>query len=169
MFWRIWAHPTMERKAITGTNSAATLCTRALFQLTARISDGLSGTWLKPNHNGVPTAPKVVGTEFMTNVRMATFTGSKPNPTRRGAAIAAGVPKPLAPSIMNGNDHPTIINWATGLELTALNHSPMTRSAPERRIVCDSKMAPQIIDIGVKAESAPFRTVAFTRLASSRE
>src|SRR5215472_2713561 len=118
-----------------GTTNAATLCTRALFQLTARISDGLSGTWLKPNHNGVPTAPKVVGTEFMTNVRMATFTGSKPNPTRRGAAIAAGVPKPLAPSIMNGKDHPTIINWAIGLGLTLLSHPLMMTSAPDLRIV----------------------------------
>src|SRR5215471_16135942 len=154
---------------MTGTNNAATLCTRALFQLTDRISYGVSGTWLKPNHIGVPTAPNVVGTEFITNVRTATLTGSKPNPTSRGAAIAAGVPKPLAPSIMNGKHHPTIINWATGLELTSLSHVPMTRSAPERRIVCASRIAPQIIDIGVRAESAPFTTVAFTRLGSSRE
>ena len=35
--------------------------------------------------------------------------------------------------------------------------------------VRDSKMAPQIIDIGVKAESAPFTTVALTRLGSSRK
>src|SRR5215510_10191860 len=159
----------MELKAITGTNNAATLCTRALFQLTDRISDGLSGTWLKPNHIGVPTAPKVVGTEFITSVRMATLTGSKPNPTSRGAAIAAGVPKPLAPSIMNGKVHPTIINCATGLELTPLSHVPMVRSAPERRRVCDSRIAPEIIDIGVKAESVPFTTVALTRFASSRE
>src|SRR5215467_6943601 len=159
----------MERKAMTGTNKAATLCTRALFQLTERISNGLSGTWLKPNHMGVPTAPKVVGTEFIIKVRMATLTGSKPNPTSRGAAIAAGVPKPLAPSIMKGKDHPTIINWATGLELTSLSLLPITRSAPERRIVCDSRRAPAIIDIEVKAESVPFTTVALTRLASSRE
>src|SRR5215471_20934518 len=168
-FCRVWAQPTIDRKAMTGTINAATLCTRALFQLTDRISDALRGTWLNPNHIGVPTAPKVVGTEFIISVRTATLTGSKPNPTNRGAAIAAGVPKPLAPSIMNGKDHPTIINWATGLELTSFSHVPMTRSVPERRIVFDSRMAPQIIDIGVKAESVPFRTVALTRFASSRE
>src|SRR5215469_8536253 len=168
-FWRIWAHPTTKRKAMIGTNSAATVCTRALFQLTNRISDGLSGTWLNPNHIGVPTAPKVAGTEFITNVRIATRTAPKPRPTSSGAAIAAGVPKPLEPSIMNGKAHPTIINWATGLGLTSLSHSSMTRSAPERCIVFESRIAPQIIDIGVKAESVPFTTVALTRLGSSRE
>src|SRR5262249_55008214 len=143
--------------------------TRALFQLTDRISDGLRGTWLKPNHIGVPTAPKVAGTEFITNARIATRTGSKPRPTSRGAAIAAGGPEPLEPSSMNGNAQPTIINWATGLGLTSLSHSPMICSAPERRIVCDSRIAPQMIDMGVKAESIPFTTVAFTRFGSNRE
>src|SRR6516162_4877562 len=152
-----------------GTKSAATLFTRALFQLTDKISDGLNCTWLKPNHIGVPTAPKVTGTVFITNVRIATRTASKPRPTSRGAAIAAGVPKPLAPSILNGHAHPTIINWATGLALTSVSHSPMVPSAPERRIAWDSRTAPQIIDIGVKAESAPFTTVVLTRLGSSRE
>src|SRR5499427_6692683 len=152
-----------------GTNSAATLFTKALFQLTDKISDGLSAAWLKPNHIGVPTAPKVTGTEFITRVRIATRTASKPRPTSSGAAIAAGVPNPLEPSIMYEKAHPTIISWATGLGLTSLSHSSMVRSAPERRIVSDNRIAPQIIDIGVKAESVPFTTVAFTRLASSRE
>src|SRR5215467_14951731 len=94
-FWRIWGHPTTKRRARIGTKSAATLFTRALFQLTDRISDGLNCTWLKPNHIGVPTAPKVAGTEFITRARIATRAPSKPRPTRSGAAIAAGVPKPL--------------------------------------------------------------------------
>jgi hypothetical protein len=42
---------------------------------------------------GVPTAPKVAGTEFITSVRPATWFASKPRATSRGAAIAAGVPK----------------------------------------------------------------------------
>src|SRR5215469_18639575 len=126
-----------------GTKRAATLFTRALFQLTDRISEGLNCAWLKPNHIGVPTAPKVTGTEFMTRVRIATGVASKPRPTSRGAAIAAGVPNPLAPSIMNEKAHPTIISWATGLGLTSLSHSPMVRSAPECRIVWDNRIAPQ--------------------------
>src|SRR5499426_2833474 len=101
-----------------GTTSAATVCTSALFQLTDRISDGLSGTWLKPNHIGVPTAPKVFGTVFVIKVRTVTPTASKPRPTGGGAVIAAGVPKPRAPSIMNGRAHPTIFSWETGLGLT---------------------------------------------------
>src|SRR5262249_38286894 len=135
----------------------------------ARISDGLRGTWLKPNHMGVPTAPKVAGTAFIIKVRIVTPTASKPRLTRRGAAIAAGVPKPLEPSIMNGKAHPTIINWATGFGLTLLSHSLIVPSAPERRIVWDSRIAPQIIEIGVRAESAPFTTVALTKLGSSRK
>src|SRR6516164_518952 len=166
-FFLISAQPTRKRKATIGTNSVAPVCTSALFQLSDRISDGLRGTWLKPNHIGVPTAPKVHGTAFIIKVRIVTPTGLKPSPTRRGAAIAAGVPKPLEPSIMNGKAHPTIINWATGFGLTLLSHSLMMPSAPDLRIVRDRRMAPQMIDIGVKAESAPFTTVALTRLGSS--
>jgi hypothetical protein len=81
-----------------GTKSTATLFTRALFQLTDRISDGLSGAWLKPNHIGVPAAPKVTGTEFIISVRIATRTAIAAHLLAGLGFDAAGVPNPLEPS-----------------------------------------------------------------------
>ena len=63
-----------------------------------------------PNHTGVPMAPKMTGMVLVTKQNRATFTGAKPKLKSMGAAIAAGVPKPLAPSIRNANAQPTIIN-----------------------------------------------------------
>ena len=67
---RVSAHSTRKRKATIGTNSVAAVCTSALFQLNDRISDGLRGTWLKPNYIGVPTAPNGAGTAFIINVAL---------------------------------------------------------------------------------------------------
>ena len=118
-----------------------------------------------PNQVGVPTAPKDTGMVFMISAKTATGTAGKPRPIRMGAASAAGVPKPLAPSIMNENAQPTIINWATGLALTPLSQSLTTRIAPECSIVLNRKIAPQMIRMGVSAVSNPLTTVALTKLA----
>ena len=63
----------------------------------------------KPNQVGVPTAPKDTGTEFIIRAKIATCIGLNPKPTKIGVAIAAGVPKPLAPSIIKAKAQPIII------------------------------------------------------------
>ena len=110
-------------------------------------SDNLSGP--KPNQVGVPTAPKETGTEFMIKASIATFNGLKPKPIRIGAAIAAGVPKPLAPSIIKANAQPIIINCATGFGLMLPNHLRMMSVAPDTSLKRLNKIAPKITVIGV--------------------
>ena len=110
-------------------------------------SDNLSGP--KPNHVGVPTAPKDTGTEFIIKASIATFNGLKPKPIRIGAAMAAGVPKPLAPSIIKANAQPIIISCATGFGLMLPNHLRMMSVAPETSLKRLNKIAPKITVIGV--------------------
>ena len=47
---------------------------------------------------GVPTAPKVTGKELSTRHTTAAARGGKPSEISSGAARAAGVPNPAAPS-----------------------------------------------------------------------
>ncbi len=61
-----------------------------------------ASTWgfrfLRPNQMGVPTAPKETGNELRIRQTMAEARAGNPRLRRRGAAMAAGVPKPAAPS-----------------------------------------------------------------------
>ena len=84
-------------------------------------------------------------------------------PTRIGAASAAGVPKPLAPSIKKGKAQPTIISCATLFCVIVFNQSLIVFIAPLASIVLNKKIAPQIIKIGVHAVSNPLTTFACTR------
>ena len=52
----------------------------------------------RPNHTGVPTAPKVTGKELRIRQTMAAARAGKPRLSSSGAAMAAGVPNPAAPS-----------------------------------------------------------------------
>ncbi len=100
----------MKRSAIGGMINAATKWIKAVvLPISSKVASS-NPRLEKPNHVGVPTAPNDTGTEFMTRANMATFNGLKPKPTRIGAAIAAGVPKPDAPSIMKANAQPIIIS-----------------------------------------------------------
>ena len=80
---------------------------------------------------------------------MATFNGLKPKPIKIGAAIAAGVPKPLAPSIIKANAQPIIINCATGFGLILPNHLRIVSVAPDTSENLLKRIAPKITVIGV--------------------
>ena len=58
---------------------------------------------------GVPTAPYGTGVLFMINAHIAAQSGGKPKPINSGAARAAGVPNPAAPSMNAPNMKPMII------------------------------------------------------------
>jgi len=58
---------------------------------------------------GVPTAPYATGVLFMIRAHIAAQSGGNPKPINSGAARAAGVPKPAAPSINAPNMKPIII------------------------------------------------------------
>lgn len=111
-----------------------------------------------PNHVGVPTAPKDTGTEFMTRAKTATLKGLKPKPIKIGAAMAAGVPNPEAPSIIKANAQPIIINCATGLGLILLSQWRILLVQPVSSIIRLKKIAPKITVIGVAALMMPAPT-----------
>ena len=58
---------------------------------------------------GVPTAPKLTGKLLNTRQMMAAAMAGKPRASRSGAASAAGVPKPAAPSMKAANMYPMMI------------------------------------------------------------
>ena len=120
----------------------------------------------KPNQVGVPTAPNDTGTEFMMSAKTATCIGLKPRPTRIGAAIAAGVPKPLAPSIIKANAQPIIINCATGFGLILPSHWRMTLIQPVASIMRLKKIAPKMTVIGVKVATTPAAALALSVIKS---
>ena len=102
----------------------------------------------------------------MTKVKMATFNGLKPKLIRIGAAMAAGVPKPDAPSIIKAKDQPIIINWAIGFGLMVASHLRMTSIQPVVSIMRLNIMAPKITVIGVRVETRPDAAVALSNMAS---
>ena len=53
----------------------------------------------------MPTAPKDTGVDWIIMPKTTADKGGKPTATIKGAATAAGVPKPEAPSIKHPNNH----------------------------------------------------------------
>ena len=70
---------------------------------------------------GVPAAPKGTGVEFRIKQEIAAAIGGKPRPIKSGAAIAAGVPKPAAPSMKALNAKPTMTSWMRASSVMPLN------------------------------------------------
>ena len=67
--------------------------------------------------------------------------------------MAAGVPKPLAPSIIKANAQPIIINCATGFGLMLPNHLRsvfVTPDTSEKRL---KRIAPKITVTGVNTST----------------
>ncbi len=71
-----------------------------------------------PMMMGVPSAPKVTGADWMINPHMTAAMAGKPSASSRGAATAAGVPKPEAPSMNDPNSHAMMIAWTRRSGLT---------------------------------------------------
>ena len=94
---------------------AAMLCRSAVFAPMSMSSLCGNSSSSKPNHIGVPTAPNTVGVALKIRHSNATRIAGKPSPTRIGAASAAGVPNPQAPSIRKTKAQPTSMSCATRL------------------------------------------------------
>ena len=166
-FLRISDQGTIKLKPITGMTKPAKKCITPVCLPMARMSSALRFSGAKPNQVGVPTAPKETGTEFITKVKIATFNGLKPKLIRIGAAIAAGVPKPDAPSIIKANDQPIIISCATGFGLMVASHLRMTSMQPVVSIIRLNIIAPKITVIGVSVLTRPEAAVALSSIPAS--
>ena len=76
---------------------------------------------------------------------MAAQSGGKPRLISSGAASAAGVPKPAAPSMKAANTKPTMIAWMRRSGFTLLNTRWMAVTAPECLSVFMIRMAPRMM------------------------
>ena len=79
--------------------------------LAAMAASTLVRRVLRPNHTGVPTAPKVTGIELRIRLTHTAARAGKPRPRSRGAQMAAGVPKPAEPSIKAPNKKAMMMVW----------------------------------------------------------
>ena len=66
----------------------------------------LSSPWPMPTSTGSPTAPEDTAALSAINANTTAASGGKPRTTSSGATIAAGVPKPAAPSKKDTNNQP---------------------------------------------------------------
>ncbi len=76
--------------------------------------------------------------------------------TNKGAAMAAGVPKPEAPSINDPKSHAMIITCTRLSGLMLLKPCRITAMAPECLSVFKSKIAPKIIHKTAMVISKPW-------------
>ena len=86
---------------------------------------------------------------------MAAAKGGKPTLISRGAARAAGVPKPAAPSMKAPNTQPMMIARIRASLVTPLNMPLMADMAPERFRVFIIRMAPKMMTRVSKALRKP--------------
>ena len=119
---------------------------------------------LTPMMIGVPTAPKDTGV-LCTNMPSSTAAiAGKPIATSSGAAIAAGVPKPDAPSMKHPNSHAMMIAWIRRSGLIVANPARMAEMPPEYLSVFSSRIAPKMIHSTPMVITRPWRVEASTRL-----
>ncbi len=117
-----------------------------------------------PTTIGVPTAPKETGVDCIIIPTTTAASAGKPRTTISGAATAAGVPKPEAPSIKQPNSHATISACTRLSGLMSVNPLRIAVIPPECFKVLSSKMAPKIIHRMEAVRIRPCRAEATTRL-----
>ena len=98
-----------------------------------------------PTIRGVPTAPKETGVDWIIIPKTTADTAGNPIATISGAATAAGVPNPDAPSIKHPNSHAIRITWIRRSGLILEKPLLIVITAPEYFSVLSSIMAPKII------------------------
>ena len=104
---------------------------------------------------GVPTAAKGTGVLFEISATAQAATGGKPSPTSRGAASAAGVPYPAAPSINAPNIYAMMIAWILGSGVIFWKPSLMTCMIPVCLSVLSSRIAPLMMSSRSSDFNAP--------------
>jgi len=96
-----------------------------------------------PMMTGVPRAPKVTGVDWMISPHMTAAMAGKPRARSRGAATAAGVPNPEAPSMNDPNSQAMMIACTRRSGLTRVNAARMLDIAPDAVIVASRSRAPK--------------------------
>ncbi len=145
------------------------ICCRKLSQLEPWATScapmvAVSRPLLTPTTMGVPTAPKDTGV-LCTSMPISTAAmAGKPMATSRGAAIAAGVPKPEAPSMKQPNSQAMMMAWMRRSGLMVVKPARMAVMPPECFKVFSSRMAPKMIHNRPRVITRPCSVEAMIRL-----
>lgn len=113
-----------------------------------------------PTRIGVPTAPKLTGVDWMMSPTMTAAIAGNPSASMSGAATAAGVPKPEAPSMNEPNSQPMMIACTRRSAEMLSNPALMRSMAPEAMTVASSRSAPNTIYSRVSAMMNPSSVAA---------
>ena len=113
-----------------------------------------------PIRVGVPTAPKDTHVELAINATITAARAGKPNERSRGAARAAGVPKPADPSIKLPKNHAMMIACILRSAEMAVNPTLMAARAPLSLRVNSKARAPNTISRICMAIPTPFTLAA---------
>ena len=124
----------------------------------------LSRPVLRPTRIGVPTAPKDTGVLCTSMPRITAASAGKPMATSSGAAMAAGVPKPEAPSMKQPNSQPMISAWIRRSGLMVAKPARIAVMPPECLRVLSSRMAPKMIHSTPPVITRPWTVEARMRL-----
>ena len=98
-----------------------------------------------PMTTGVPTAPKVTGVLWIIMPIITAAMAGKPIATSNGATMAAGVPKPDAPSKKEPKSQATITTCTRRSVLMVVKVARITATAPDCSNTLSSKIAPKIM------------------------
>ncbi len=117
-----------------------------------------------PTRIGVPTAPKDTGVDCTIIPITTAANAGKPSATISGAATAAGVPKPEAPSMKQPNSQATISTWTRRSGLMLEKPRRIELIPPECFSVLSSRIAPKMIQRIAAVRIRPWKVEAMTRL-----
>ncbi|MBT9152777.1 MAG: hypothetical protein DDT35_00999 [Firmicutes bacterium] len=121
-----------------------------------------------PSSTGVPTAPNETGVLLKMRAIEAAARGGKPKPTSRGAAKAAGVPKPAAPSTKAPNIQPMMMACTRRSLERPWKPLLMVAIAPLVFRVLSSSIAPKTIIKRFPALKAPSMVAAMILIGAIR-
>jgi hypothetical protein len=117
-----------------------------------------------PTSSGVPTAPKDTGVDWIIMPNITAANAGKPTATISGAATAAGVPNPEAPSMKLPNSQAMRITCTRRSGLMRVKPLRMLAMPPECLSVLSSSKAPKMIHSTCTVMIRPSMVAAATRL-----
>ncbi len=145
------------------------ICCRKMLQLepwavSCAPMVAVSRPLLMPTTIGVPTAPKETGVLCTSMPSSTAAIAGKPTATSSGAAIAAGVPKPEAPSMKQPNSQAMMMAWMRRSGLMVVKPARMAVMPPECFSVFSSRIAPKMIHNRPSVITRPCSVDAMIRL-----
>ncbi len=137
--------------------------------LSRALSSGLDRPSCTPMRIGVPTAPKVTAVLWIIIPIITAAAAGKPKATIKGAATAAGVPNPAAPSMNEPNSQAMMTTCTRRSSLMPWKLRRIAATPPECSSVLSSRIAPKMISRMSKVMNRPWIVDAAMRCGSTRQ